>query len=85
MNDSHGEQETRRLSDSAEDNEHWQKVKSLFTWIFYIALEPFVRRRWLELIISWSRLMAGDFRDPLVWRDVPVGGLWVLPIRLGNI
>ncbi|HZH35153.1 MAG TPA: serine/threonine-protein kinase, partial [Pyrinomonadaceae bacterium] len=46
-----------------------------FTWIFYIALEPFVRRRWSELLVSWSRLMAGDFRDPLVGRDVLVGGL----------
>jgi serine/threonine-protein kinase len=45
------------------------------TWIFYIALEPFLRRRWSALLISWSRLMAGDFRDPLVGRDVLVGGL----------
>jgi serine/threonine-protein kinase len=48
---------------------------SAFTWIFYIALEPFLRRRWSELLISWSRLMAGDFRDPLVGRDILVGGL----------
>jgi predicted Ser/Thr protein kinase len=48
---------------------------SAFTWIFYIALEPFLRRRWPELLISWSRMMAGDFRDPLVGRDVLVGGL----------
>jgi serine/threonine-protein kinase len=46
-----------------------------FTWIFYIALEPFVRRRWSELMISWSRLLAGDFRDPLVGRDILIGGL----------
>lgn len=45
------------------------------TWLFYIALEPFIRRRWSELLISWSRLMAGDFRDPLVGRDILVGGL----------
>jgi serine/threonine-protein kinase len=45
------------------------------TWVFYIALEPFLRRRWSELLISWSRLMAGDFRDPLVGRDILVGGL----------
>jgi serine/threonine-protein kinase len=45
------------------------------TWIFYIALEPFIRRRWSELMISWSRLMAGDFRDPLVGRDILIGGL----------
>ena len=45
------------------------------TWIFYIALEPYLRRRWSALLISWSRLMAGDFRDPLVGRDILVGGL----------
>lgn len=50
-------------------------VLTIFPWIFYIALEPFIRRRWPELIISWSRLMAGDFRDPLVGRDILVGGL----------
>ena len=44
-------------------------------WVFYIAVEPFVRRRWPELIISWSRLLAGDFRDPMVGRDILVGGL----------
>ncbi|MBD0314711.1 MAG: hypothetical protein ICV86_18265 [Microcoleus sp. T3-bin5] len=48
---------------------------AILTWIFYIALEPFIRRRWSELMISWSRLMAGDFRDPLVGRDILVGGL----------
>src|SRR5918997_2318189 len=45
------------------------------TWVFYIALEPFLRPPWSELMISWSRLMAGDFRDPLVGRDILVGGL----------
>lgn len=44
-------------------------------WVFYIAVEPFVRRRWSELIISWSRLLAGDFRDPMVGRDILVGGI----------
>jgi hypothetical protein len=48
---------------------------STVTWIFYIALEPFLRRRWSELLISWSRLMAGDFRDPLVGRDILIGAL----------
>jgi serine/threonine protein kinase len=50
-------------------------ILTIFPWIFYIALEPFIRQRWPELIISWSRLMAGDFRDPLVGRDILVGGL----------
>jgi hypothetical protein len=42
-------------------------------WIVYIALEPFVRRRWPHILISWNRLLAGQFRDPLVGRDVFVG------------
>jgi serine/threonine-protein kinase len=45
------------------------------TWVVYIALEPFVRHRWPGRIISWSRLLAGEFRDPLVGRDVLAGGL----------
>lgn len=45
------------------------------TWLLYIALEPHIRRRWPRLIISWSRLMAGNFRDPMVGRDLLIGGL----------
>jgi hypothetical protein len=45
------------------------------TWILYIALEPAVRRRWPKLIISWSRLMAGSVRDPMVGRDLLIGAL----------
>ncbi len=39
----------------------------------YIALEPFVRRRWPAKIISWNRLMTNDLRDPLIGRDVLFG------------
>jgi predicted Ser/Thr protein kinase len=35
-------------------------------WIFYMALEPYVRRRWPQIIVTWSRVLAGGFRDPLV-------------------
>jgi serine/threonine-protein kinase len=41
--------------------------------VTYISFEPFVRRRWPQTIISWSRLLAGGFRDPLVGRDVLIG------------
>ena len=44
-------------------------------WLLYVALEPYVRRLWPHRIISWSRLLAGDWRDPLVGRDVLLGGL----------
>jgi len=43
--------------------------------LLYLALEPYARRRWANLIISWNRLLAGDFSDPLVGRDILVGGI----------
>ncbi len=46
-----------------------------FLWLLYMALEPTVRRRWPERIISWSRLLTGRFRDPLVGRDILLGTL----------
>ena len=42
-------------------------------WLLYLALEPYVRRRWPQTLISWSRLLEGRFRDPLVGRDVLIG------------
>jgi hypothetical protein len=42
---------------------------------FYLALEPYVRRKWPEMLISWSRLLAGGWHDPLVGRDLLVGSL----------
>jgi predicted Ser/Thr protein kinase len=41
----------------------------------YLAIEPYVRRHWPHAIISWSRLMAGQVRDPLVARDTLYGVL----------
>jgi len=41
--------------------------------ITYISFEPFVRRRWPQTIIGWSRLLGGGVGDPLVGRDVLVG------------
>ena len=46
-----------------------------FLWLLYLALEPIVRRHWPRRIISWSRLLAGDWRDPLVGRDVLIGAV----------
>jgi len=41
----------------------------------YIAIEPYIRRHWPHAIISWSRLMAGRLRDPMVGRDLLYGVL----------
>jgi serine/threonine-protein kinase len=42
-------------------------------WVTYVAIEPIVRRRWPDLLFSWSRVLAGRFRDPLVGRDALAG------------
>jgi serine/threonine-protein kinase len=56
-------------------------------WVLYLALEPYVRRNWPQTIISWTRLMAGRFRDPLVGRDIVLGvgiGIsWILVFEIG--
>jgi serine/threonine-protein kinase len=39
-------------------------------WVFYASAEPYVRRRQPKLLISWNRVLAGRFRDPLVGRDM---------------
>ena len=45
-------------------------------WLFYLALEPYVRRLWPQALISWARVLGGQLRDPLVGRDVLVGIAW---------
>jgi serine/threonine-protein kinase len=51
-------------------------------WLLYMALEPWVRRRWPQTLIAWSRLLSGQFRDPLVGRDILFGVMlgiaWIL-------
>src|SRR5262245_11150485 len=46
-----------------------------FIFVLYLAMEPFVRRRWPWRVVAWNRLLAGRWRDPLVGRDVLVGAL----------
>jgi len=48
----------------------------MLTWLLYVALEPYVRRYWPDTLISWSRFLAGKFRDPVVARDVLLGTLF---------
>lgn len=51
-------------------------------WVYYIALEPYVRRRWPEYLISWTRLLSGQLRDPMVGRDLMVGCLFGILVAL---
>jgi hypothetical protein len=51
-------------------------------WLLYMALEPYARRLWPDILISWSRLLAGRIRDPLVGRDILTGALVGVAINL---
>jgi len=44
-------------------------------WIYYMALEPYVRRTWPQYLISWTRLLGGNYRDAMVGRDLLAGCL----------
>ncbi len=48
-------------------------LQTMTAWLLYLALEPHVRRRWPQTLISWSRALAGRLQDPLVARDLAVG------------
>jgi hypothetical protein len=58
----------------------WQEVLlaaggAVVWYALYIALEPYARRKWPEQLISWTRLLSGRVRDPMVGRDVLIGVL----------
>ena len=42
-------------------------------WLLYMAFEPYVRRKSPGMLISWSRLLGGRLRDPLLGKDLLVG------------
>jgi predicted Ser/Thr protein kinase len=58
-------------------------------WALYLSFEPYVRRHWPQAIISWSRLLAGRLRDPLLGRDlllgVVLGVVWLLIAELSYL
>jgi serine/threonine-protein kinase len=62
---------------------------AIFIWLFYLALEPYVRRWWPHRMVSWTRLLAGDLRDPLIGRDILAGAAFgvviVIVIRLWTL
>jgi len=42
--------------------------------VFYLALEPYARRLWPRMLVAWSRLLQGRLTDPLVGRELMIGG-----------
>jgi hypothetical protein len=51
-------------------------------WLFYLALEPYVRRLRPWTLVSWTRLLNGGFRDAVVGRDVLIGMIWGVCVAL---
>jgi serine/threonine-protein kinase len=51
----------------------WALYRLVVVWIFYLAVEPYLRRIWPRTMVSWVRLLDGRWRDPLVGRDVLLG------------
>jgi serine/threonine-protein kinase len=42
-------------------------------YVFYLAVEPYARKLWPRMLVSWVRILDGRWRDPLVGRDLLVG------------
>jgi hypothetical protein len=56
-----------------------------FVALLYLALEPYVRRTLPQTLISWSRLLSGKFRDPLIGRDLLVGSLLGIGLTIAEV
>jgi len=54
-------------------------------WLAYVALEPYVRRLWPRMLVSWARLVSGRGRDPLVGRDVLIGAVTGAGVAAGMV
>jgi hypothetical protein len=48
-------------------------LQALFFATLYLALEPFIRRRHPEMLISWTRLLSRRITDPLVASHAVIG------------
>ena len=72
-----------RIHHAAYRSELWPFLDGLSTcvfftcvaWVCYLAIEPYVRRTWPDVLVSWVRLLEGRFRDPLIGRDALLGVL----------
>jgi hypothetical protein len=51
----------------------WSLFWGAFSWLAYISFEPYGRRWWPQMLVSWSRVLTGRILDPLVGRHVLLG------------
>jgi serine/threonine-protein kinase len=48
-------------------------ANAVLNWVLYVALEPWVRRKWPHTLVSWTRFTSRGPSDPLVGRDLLYG------------
>lgn len=48
-------------------------------WLAYVAIEPFARRRILEMLVTSSQLLQSRWRSPLIGKEILAG------VRLGTL
>ncbi len=81
----HFSQEQGSLVDTVKDALSWSAYLGVMVWLLYVGLEPIIRKRWPQSLVSWSRLLAGSWKDPRVGRDVVIGCLagtaWILAVQ----
>lgn len=53
-----------------------------FLYVLYQALEPYVRRMWPRVLISWSRVLTGRWRSARVGRDFLFGATVSVAVNL---
>jgi hypothetical protein len=51
----------------------WSTYRVGMVALLYLALEPYARRLWPRMLVSWMRVLDGSFRDPLVGRHLLIG------------
>ena len=64
-----GEKHSAVLSDEAVSLYVWIArvlLTATIAWLCYFAIEPYVRKFWPQVMITWSHVLAGKFRDPLL-------------------
>jgi serine/threonine-protein kinase len=52
-------------------------------FMVYAGVDPYARRYWPASLVSWTRMVNGRLRDPLVGQDVLVGTLGGLVVSAG--
>jgi hypothetical protein len=87
-----GEKHTSVLRDELASLYGWTAriiLTAAIAWLCYFAVEPYVRKFWPQIMITWSRVLRGRFRDPLLGRDVLIGGtcgiLLLLVLQVDNL